>query len=406
MKKVLVLLVLISLVLPMLSKAQPLSKEGSSQSSSSTIIGTITSINSEEKSFELKIGGLALRIRGFFAALFSFGRTYSLVYKVLTDENTQFTKKSTTGVVSSSFSDLTPGLRVQVKGQMSSSSDSTYRGIIKANSVFILTPSSTTPPVGDDICYKDEDCTWCGIKDCGSCEGMCVSKEYLSTQKIECTQVTPPEGISCSCDKVPNIANQVGKCTKVGRFQPTIPTTPNKKIPSVQVCVSQKTQNKLTVGEALRIAERDCKRPGWLYGVVDPDKENNCDPITGTWWFGYVPDKPIPWCNPACVVNIDTKKAKIELRCTSSTSTTSTTSTTIPVETTSSCEVKCDMIGTRFEGWYLICQNPISGQQTKQPIKWDKCKNCEALCKYQHARQEGWYNSCNGRLILRAKCSK
>jgi len=398
MKKVLVLLVLFSLVLPMLSKAQPLSQKGSS-----TIVGTITAINSEEKSFELKIGGLALRIRGFFAALFSFGRTYSLVYKVLTDENTQFTKKSTTGVVNSSFSDLTVGLRVQVKGQMSSSSDSTYRGIIKADSVFILTPSSTTPPVGDDLCYKDEDCTWCGIKDCGSCVGMCVSKEYLSTQKIECTQVTPPEGISCSCVKVSNIANQLGKCTKVGRFQPTIPTTPNEVTPPGQVCVSQKTQNKLTYIEALRIAMRDC---GQRKGTIDTDKENNCDMITGTWWFGYVPDKPIPWCNPACVVNVDTKKAKIELRCASSTSTTSTTSTTIPVETTSSCEVKCDMIGTRFEGWYLICQNPISGQQTKQPIKWDKCKNCEALCKYQNTPREGWYNSCNNQLILKVKCSK
>jgi len=394
MKKVLVLLVLISLVLPMLSKAQPLSQEGSSQSSSSTIIGTITSINSEEKSFELRIGGL----RGLFAALFSFERAY-LVYRVLTDENTQFTKKSTTGVVSSSFSDLTVGLRVQVKGQMSSS-DSPYRGIIKADSVFILTPSSTTPPVGDDLCYKDEDCTWCGIENCGSCVGMCVSKEYLSTQKIECTQVTPPEGISCRCDKLPR--NQLGKCTSVGRFQPTIPPPPNKKIPLVQECVSQKTQNKLTFGQAVQIAERDC---WWGVELIYINTENYCDSTSGTWWF-VVPAGARKGCTWFCVVNIDTKKANFELRCNSSTSTTSTTSTTIPVETTSSCEIKCDMIGTRFEGWYLICQNPISGQQTKQPIRWDKCKNCEALCKSRYVWYEGWYSSCDNQLILRAKCSK
>ena len=390
MKKVLVLLVLFSLVLPMLSKAQPLSQKGSS-----TIVGTITSINSEEKSFELKIGGLALRIRGFFAALFSFGKTYSLVYKVLTDENTQFTKKSTTGVVNSSFSDLTVGLRVQVKGQKSSSSDSTYRGIIKADSVFILTPLTrptiTPPTVSKDSCYKNEDCTWCGTD--------CVSKEYLKTQKIYCAQVMPPDGVSCLCVRTPNMTNQPGKCLKV----PLVPPTKQEQIQEqIMICVSQKTQNKLTLKEALEIAERDC---GSL-GKIDISKENNCNKITGTWWLGFKPNEPKGGCNPACVVNVDTKKAEINWRCTGALPPPTHPTSTIETETTSSCEVKCDAIGTRSEGWYLICQGSVSREQTKKLIKYDQCKNCEALCKYQNTPREGWYNSCNNQLILKVKCSK
>ncbi len=212
MKKIFTFLIVVSLFLPLFSQAQI----GNVQARIYTLVGRVTAINTEEKSFDLKIGWLAQGIKGFFAALFSFERFErrpALVYKVLTDENTSFTKKSTSGVVNGSFEDLKIGLRVQAKGYLNASSDSKYRAIVKARSVFILTPSTgaTTTTFSKYNCINDEDCTWCGMD--------CVSKEYLRTQKVFCAQVMPPEWVRCGCMRLPNMSDQ--QCVKIPIVHPT-----------------------------------------------------------------------------------------------------------------------------------------------------------------------------------------
>ncbi|MBE0523453.1 MAG: hypothetical protein IBX40_03845 [Methanosarcinales archaeon] len=41
-----------------------------------------------------------------------------------------------------------------------------------------------------------------------------------------------------------------------------------------------------------------------------------CNEYTGTWWIDLEPLNKIPGCNPACVVNLNTRTAEINGRCT------------------------------------------------------------------------------------------
>lgn len=78
------------------------------------------------------------------------------------------------------------------------------------------------------------------------------------------------------------------------------------------ICFSNKTGRSMDLKEAENIAQRDCGDAG----VIDINKEQNCNRITGTWWLGLYPKEPKQGCNPACVVNIDTEKAEVNWRCT------------------------------------------------------------------------------------------
>ncbi|MGC8880730.1 MAG: hypothetical protein ACP5OX_00395 [Minisyncoccia bacterium] len=308
MKKFFAFLIVISLVLPLFSQVRA---DSASKRLNMAFVGNVTAINSEEKSFDLKVGGFAQRIKGFFAALFSSGRFLPFVYKVLTNEDTSFRKKSVTGVVNGSFEDLKIGLLVQVRGSLSASSNSEYKGVIKANTVFILTPSSTTT----------------------------TTKATTTTEEIA-------------------------------------------------ECIDNKTKNKLTLEEALKIAERDCGN----LGKIDLNKEKGCNSLTGTWLLGFVPNEMKEGCNPVCEVNVNTKTGKIIWRCT----------VLLPSYI---CEVKCDLIGYKSEGWYAFCKDPITGETARRLIRFDNCRGCQALCKYPGTPKEGWYSSCDNKLIWGTKCS-
>ncbi|OGM10846.1 hypothetical protein A2Z22_03105 [Candidatus Woesebacteria bacterium RBG_16_34_12] len=45
-------------------------------------------------------------------------------------------------------------------------------------------------------------------------------------------------------------------------------------------------------------------------------EEHFCNGVTGTWWIDFEPNEIKEGCNPACVVNIETKQAEINWRCT------------------------------------------------------------------------------------------
>jgi hypothetical protein len=76
----------------------------------------------------------------------------------------------------------------------------------------------------------------------------------------------------------------------------------------MSVCVSQNGAQ-MNFEEAQKIANEDCKEGG----LKD---EYFCNNYTGTWWIDFAPDEPKGECNPACVVNVETKTAEINWRCT------------------------------------------------------------------------------------------
>jgi len=75
-----------------------------------------------------------------------------------------------------------------------------------------------------------------------------------------------------------------------------------------QLCTKQGTEYSLSYKEALDIAvNSECAD----YVL----KETHvCNGITGTWWIDLESNKAN--CNPACVVNVQTKEAEINWRCT------------------------------------------------------------------------------------------
>jgi len=82
-----------------------------------------------------------------------------------------------------------------------------------------------------------------------------------------------------------------------------------KFLPSVNSGQGEESCGEMTLAEAKEIAlESDCVKEGNL-------KETYlCNDFTGTWWLDLEIDKP--GCAPACVVNVVTKEAEINWRCT------------------------------------------------------------------------------------------
>lgn len=90
-------------------------------------------------------------------------------------------------------------------------------------------------------------------------------------------------------------------CTKEVDLQPII---------SWDACSSQNGET-MTFDIAKEIAlNSNCSKEG----ILDINKYK-CNSYTGTWWMDLeVEDKPL--CNPACVVDIETKQVEINWRCT------------------------------------------------------------------------------------------
>jgi hypothetical protein len=87
---------------------------------------------------------------------------------------------------------------------------------------------------------------------------------------------------------------------------------PEEKIPepSEGDCVAESGKS-MGIVEASEIAlESECADQGIL-----GDTES-CNSNTGTWWINLKPYTEKEGCNPACVIDIETKAAEINWRCT------------------------------------------------------------------------------------------
>ena len=76
-----------------------------------------------------------------------------------------------------------------------------------------------------------------------------------------------------------------------------------------EICAKVETGESMSLSEARQIASAsECTAEG-------PLKEDAmCNSDTGTWWLGLNIEKEL--CNPACVVNVATRTAEINWRCT------------------------------------------------------------------------------------------
>jgi len=87
----------------------------------------------------------------------------------------------------------------------------------------------------------------------------------------------------------------------------TIGSTTTTTISSEESCQKKDTDTKLSLSEAKEIA--------LLSECGDRLKDTYiCNEITGTWWINLDIEKE--GCNPACVINVETKTAEINWRCT------------------------------------------------------------------------------------------
>lgn len=88
---------------------------------------------------------------------------------------------------------------------------------------------------------------------------------------------------------------------------PSAPTT--EAVAQTDVCIDSETGARLTYEEALAIAEQSpCVEEGPLTDV------RQCNPGTGTWWIDLQIDEP--GCSPACVVDVNSRSAEVNWRCT------------------------------------------------------------------------------------------
>ena len=79
--------------------------------------------------------------------------------------------------------------------------------------------------------------------------------------------------------------------------------------PTEQFCTKKGTDYSMGLTEAEELAKNsECgDRFKEKYGPL-------CNVTTGTWWINLDIEKE--GCNPACVINVETKKAEINWRCT------------------------------------------------------------------------------------------
>lgn len=104
---------------------------------------------------------------------------------------------------------------------------------------------------------------------------------------------------------------------KLGQKQPTFDLilstfkslSSNEASETEEYCVKKETGEKMSLFEAREIAQNsECTKEG------DFKETHFCNEDTGTWWIDLDIEKE--GCNPACVINVATKKAEINWRCT------------------------------------------------------------------------------------------
>lgn len=98
-----------------------------------------------------------------------------------------------------------------------------------------------------------------------------------------------------------------GPGTAVGKTDPILEKIPEGLLR--ESCIKSDTGEEMNFSEAKVIAlESECVEEG---GLTD---EYFCNEYTGTWWIDLDVEKE--GCAPACVINVSTKEAEINWRCT------------------------------------------------------------------------------------------
>ncbi len=176
----------------------------------------------------------------------------------------------------------------------------------------ILGIYTNAPAIQDKSCITDEDCIVFG--ETGDCNCGCFNKDYQAwTPGGKCFCAAP---ISCKC--VNGICEGVFEvssfedCVKAGN--PIMESYPPKckhgdEIFVEDSCQYEKDENifVLTISDAKKIAfDSECG---------DKFKDTYiCNEFTGTYWIDLDIEKT--GCNPACVVNVETREAEVNWRCT------------------------------------------------------------------------------------------
>jgi hypothetical protein len=121
-------------------------------------------------------------------------------------------------------------------------------------------------------------------------KALTVSNETPTVQPTTFTKKTPIVEITTYMEKTPTV-------------QPTTSTE--------IYCVSKETGKKMNLSEAREIAyNSDIGNQGTLKDTY------SCNESTSTWWIDMKPIIEQNACNPAYVVNINTKAVEINWRCT------------------------------------------------------------------------------------------
>jgi|GEM_PF-969188 len=141
----------------------------------------------------------------------------------------------------------------------------------------------------------------------GSLTDTYVYNEYTRTWWIDFEPFTEPKGCNPAC-----VVFEDTRTAEINwRCTGALPPESDRGTETQQrVCVTSAGES-MNVSEALQIAAAsEC-------GTVGTITTNaSCNMVTGTWWFDLEPYEPKEGCNPACVVNITTKTADVNWRCT------------------------------------------------------------------------------------------
>ncbi len=160
-------------------------------------------------------------------------------------------------------------------------------------------------------CQKDNDCVIFGKT--GDCNCGCYSKNNLPTStggECFCLAPTDCRCVEGKCKSFFEGINNFQDCERMGF--PILESYPRQckagdNIFIEEYCVDEETEKILTLAEAKEVAiKSECGD--------NLEKTFNCNQKTGTYWIDLDLEKED--CNPACVVDIIERTAKINWRCT------------------------------------------------------------------------------------------
>jgi hypothetical protein len=171
----------------------------------------------------------------------------------------------------------------------------------------------STIPTGSKECTVDSDCIVFG--ETGDCNCGCYNKDYLPSStggECFCAAPTSCKCVNGECEGVFEEINSFEECTKhypVMESYPPQCAVPGGPTFTEDSCQYEKGEDIfiLTISDAKSIAKNsECG---------DRFKETYmCNEFTGTYWIDLDIEKE--GCNPACVVNVETREAEINWRCT------------------------------------------------------------------------------------------